>query len=475
MLEIHQPYKSKYVFAFVSIGALLLGSFVIANSALEKSIVYAAGDSRTIHDIDNMQEMTQQICSNTDEGDTENLLDSRGGANNYYKIMKMLDGTCWMVENLRLPAETEITPDDSDVESNYTLPINASINSNIMSWGTDNGTAYMAEGATSMKLNSDSSWKEAYGNYYSWCAATAMSCKLNRTGSALSDADAAESICPKGWKLPLSVNGVGSFQSLYNEYPNSNTAGWVRNQTIPYNGSTSTGYNGLKLGYNSTRAIFPAAGYVNSSGLSGTASGGYYWSRRANTDTSLAYRLYFYSSAVSPQNNNGRYLGYSVRCVALGGLDKIEKPMWEESKDGNINVTMPTVITIDAASGMQDTAEANKITEGTIIAKVTSNGEHEVLLSAVEPSLKDPKVTTAEVSPVSESNPAQPGNNAWGIWNSTTNTYDPITTEAKAYDETITDGIDSQKVHTYQVGISISPALPAGTYVTEVTVTAAAK
>ena len=45
------------------------------------------------------------------------------------------------------------------------------------------------------------------------------------------------------------------------------------------------------------------------------SNGGFYWSGRAYS-SSHAYSLYFSSSYVDPSNVNGRYYGYSVRCVA---------------------------------------------------------------------------------------------------------------------------------------------------------------
>ena len=58
--------------------------------------------------------------------------------------------------------------------------------------------------------------------------------------------------------------------------------------------------------------VFPGgtldiAGYVGSS-----------WSS-VGRSSSLAYNLYFDSGYVDPSGVNGRYLGQSVRCVALGG------------------------------------------------------------------------------------------------------------------------------------------------------------
>ena len=45
---------------------------------------------------------------------------------------------------------------------------------------------------------------------------------------------------------------------------------------------------------------------------------GYYWSS-VGRSRSYAYSLYFDSGGVGPSSNDFRYLGRSLRCVALGG------------------------------------------------------------------------------------------------------------------------------------------------------------
>lgn len=209
-----------------------------------------------------------------------------------------------------------------------------------------------------------------------------------------------------------------------------------------------------------------------------------FWSRISYPGT-YAYTLYFDSGGFNPGTYSYyRYSGYSVRCVAPGGLDKIEKPTWPESKDSNITVTMPSIISIDATSGMDETANATEIVEGTATATISSNTEYNITLHSTQPSLKDPTVTTAEISPVSDSSPVQPSHNAWGFWDgtgdSTSKSYTlPITTTPQdLYNSkesvTNTDGNPATK-HTYYVGISISPTLPSGTYATDVIITASAK
>ena len=64
---------------------------------------------------------------------------------------------------------------------------------------------------------------------------------------------------------------------------------------------------------------FVRGGRVNpGSYLNDAGSSGYYWSS-VGRSSSNAYNLNFNSGNVNPSNNNNRYNGQSVRCVALGG------------------------------------------------------------------------------------------------------------------------------------------------------------
>ena len=65
---------------------------------------------------------------------------------------------------------------------------------------------------------------------------------------------------------------------------------------------------------NGNTIFFPAAGYGNGTSLYLAGSYGLYWSRSLQS-SSNGYRLSFNSSSVNPQDNNLRYLGFSVRAV----------------------------------------------------------------------------------------------------------------------------------------------------------------
>ena len=418
MLRI-QKKKIKAVIPLLCVGMLVLSGMTTFTSLT----TYAAGETRTIADITNMQDMTQSICANSKVGDTATLTDTRD--NSTYTIRKHEDKNCWMTQNLRLTGEKTLTPADSDVVSDYTLPA-SDIN------GFDESNYY----ASQMYYAGD----ETNGAYYSWTAATAG------TGDAsLTKGDAPSSICPKGWKLPPN-SGNGS-------YTNFTSATGITNNADGSNKIRSAPYN------------FPYAGDVYNGSLFNVGSLGLYWSRTVFSGNSQnAYLLVFNSSNVYPADGSIRYYGFSVRCVAvsLGGSD-----------ESNVAIEVAPVLTIDATAGMEDVVEANEITTGNISATVTANTAYQVMLSAAQTALRDANIANEEI-PASAN--VTPGTDAWGIaTNAEATAYAAITNSPTVYYSSATgSGTPGQTVHQFGIGASISPALPAGTYSTIVTVTAAA-
>ena len=64
------------------------------------------------------------------------------------------------------------------------------------------------------------------------------------------------------------------------------------------------------------RSFTTGGGNANSGGINNVGSNGYYWSSTPNGSDN-AYNLNLNSSNANPSNNNNRYNGYSVRCLAL--------------------------------------------------------------------------------------------------------------------------------------------------------------
>ena len=150
----------------------------------------------------------------------------------------------------------------------------------------------------------------SYGNYYTWSAAIA---DTTYYGSTNGHTTVQTSICPAGWHLPYGNSGASS----------------------PNLGGTSGGFSYLDKQMGGTGAnqsstagttqskkwrVFPNnflySGYYSSSSASDRGSCGYYWSSSASNYYG-AYRLILYSSDLFPgTNNNNKYFGFTVRCVA---------------------------------------------------------------------------------------------------------------------------------------------------------------
>ena len=413
MLQIHKK-RIKTVVPLLCSGVLVLSGLTIFNSLT----TYAA-ETRTLTNITNMQEMTPLICANSAIGATTTLTDTRDGEQ--YTVRKHEDGNCWMTQNLRLQGSKTLTPIDSDVTSNYTLPA-----SDI------NGYNELNLYANQMYYAGD----ETNGAYYSWTAATAG------TGtSSVTSGNAPSSVCPKGWKLPPN-SGNGS-------YINFASAAGITNSADGSNKIRSAPYN------------FPYAGYVDDGSLNGVGFGGYYWSRTAFS-AGGAYALWFGSSYVSPVSYSDRYGGFSVRCVATSGSNTT-------TKDGNLSVEILPTLTIDAVTDMDEVANPTAITTGNITATVSANGAYQVLLSAKEPNLTSKEVD--DIIPASSN--LTVGTNGWGIATNDAGAYAAITTVPTVYYNTTAIGkVTTQTVHTFNIGATISPTLPASMYSTLVTVTA---
>ena len=284
----------------------------------------------TLSQIDNMQDMTPEICQASSENETKQLTDTRDGKK--YWVTKLADNNCWMTQNLDLDlsASKPLTPDNSDVSSSWTPTVsttatifNSSSNTGQYSWdpgmyvkSNPNGYAYfcssvsslsnssctsagwtdvsnmtpMSDGATNTAI-SGNTYNAHYlvGNYYQWNAATAG------TGGSITSTNATDSICPKGWQLPTSNNSnSGSFQYLMNAYSIDNDSTKITQSPL----------------------YFHPSGDVASGSLGYAGNRGLYWSSTAYSSSSNAYSPYFFSGYVQSSGNYPRYFGQSLRCLA---------------------------------------------------------------------------------------------------------------------------------------------------------------
>ena len=201
-----------------------------------------------------IQDLTLSDCQSR-ASDTDFTVTDRRDDNDY--AVRYINGACWMTQNLRLAGGTTLTTSDSNVTRNYTLPTTQL---------AGNRYSYTAPQTT---ISSDTS----YGGYYNYCAASAGTVCNNST-----EQDAAQDICPKGWRLPTNseMSGITSYTSAFSPV---------------YSGN-----------------------YIDGS-LYYTGSYGSWWSATAGSST-YQYRLNYDSGSLGTGYYNvNKYLGFSVRCL----------------------------------------------------------------------------------------------------------------------------------------------------------------
>lgn len=134
------------------------------------------------------------------------LTDSRGGTTRTYEVAKLADGKCWMINNLKLGSTSgaiTLTPADSNVASNFTLP-QLNNGSRAIIWsgtGNDYDTPYAYGPVDNDPGN--------YGYLYNFAAATA-----GETRTTFTSGNAQHSICPTNWRLPTGDSPSSNFGQL---------------------------------------------------------------------------------------------------------------------------------------------------------------------------------------------------------------------------------------------------------------------
>ncbi len=410
-------------------------------------------DQRTLMNIKYMQQMSDQICTNTKENKTKQLIDIRDGKS--YWVTKLKDGNCWMTQNLAYNGG------------------GTSRGTGCSGWTNDNTVAqYCSPGHT----DGDHASR---GNYYSWPAA--MNGNTSATGTV-------QGIFPNGWHLPTSnTRAKGSFGGLTKAYGAGD------------NSSGSTIMRGSPM-------YFQYSGRAISGGIRDVGSDGYYWSSTPSGSTN-AYRLNLDSSTANLSYTNARYYGISVRCLALttttnlsGNGNNSEElfpdPNYPDDPDfpptvlpdsatSNVAITVSPVISIDATSGMSGEVDFTTVAHGDITATISSNQKYQVLLSTNQSTLEQsPIVPNHNIPMITTDTTITPGTRAWGIkktnsalaggtlGDTTANTlFSPIgigNNKVLFYESL---GAESKTI-TFPVAISVDSTLPSGTYATEVTITA---
>ncbi len=410
-----------------------------------------------------MQEISLSYCQSLPDKTTGQLADGRDGK--IYWVTVLGTGaakTCWMTQDLDLDINkvTFTTTNDGDnmYKGSDTTWTGNSVASK-SSWTSNNNDIQWYERDTTHGTTHTS-----LGNLYSFEAATAgtgHNVTANNTPTT-------GSICPKGWKLPLSGNSAntakGSFQSLQAVGMTSNTLA------------------------NSDPYYFQYGGYISES-LSNVGYYGIYWSATPSTNN-YAYSLFFNTDRYFNITYNSfyRFQGCSVRCVVRDASYVPPVTPSGSVNNPNISVTVPSLITLDVYSDNVD----NKIVninpnntgygEGEFTAKVSSNSSYNLSLSTIEnghTDLKNDKVN-ASIPAISTTSPIVTTNDKswWGIkctnpagsTNCTKTEYTGLTTSTVPYFSSNSNA--NNQLINFNIGIKTSPDLPSGTYSTSILVTA---
>ena len=295
-----------------------------ANGA-EVTNLATGGTSKTLHAIWIALDGTMQNfagCSTLSSGDIKYLRDTRDDTN--YRIKKIGD-ECWMTENLVLgydkgyaltSADTNIPSNDDGTLSNngtYYLPqagyrgvLNSSSTSGTPTFdgSNDNQAQVQYRAVGSIGDQSSSGTLGQSTGYYNFYAAT-LGCSYYQDGNSnCRSGYVAKDICPKGWQLPAGgSNTTKSWVSL-DKALNGSSAGSNRTDTTARNRFL-----------NDADFLYP--GTYDSSQLYLVGVLGNWWSSTVSS-TDNSYDLYLRSNTgyVYPQDNDVKYYGFAVRCVA---------------------------------------------------------------------------------------------------------------------------------------------------------------
>ena len=252
-----------------------------------------------IQDVNRLQCNNLPVYDGTNDSALRTVTDNRDGTTRSYRIAKLADNKCWMLDNLKLgktSGTTTLTPANSNINSNFTLP-------QLITTGTTSLDIPQAIGPIPGDTGTGAT---NYGYFYNWPAATAGE---TQTTMPAGSGDAQYSICPKNWRLPTGgwnadwSNTVGDFPDLDRAF--GGTGQYVRDGEANIAKWQNTGpFKGVFSGY-----------WGGSFGDQG--SRGYWWSSSAYPDGS--YRTFYASvspGVVSPGDRyDGRNGGFGVRCL----------------------------------------------------------------------------------------------------------------------------------------------------------------
>jgi len=281
-----------------------------------------------------MQTMSDSYCTTT----AKTVKDSRD--NKQYKVQRLADGKCWMLDNLRLDptavslATLQGNTNASNTTLNYLKNGGGTTSDKYATAGVSTnwtGHNYSAPLVNTTKIDTTTtsygSGSGKVGVYYNYCAASAGSyCYGNGSSSpGTPSADTTEDLCPSGWRMPTSGSSSGEIKDLYIAY-SSNATNFRNAISVPLSGYYyyGSGFSDGRMG---------EYGYI----LSSTRNG-----------SQMIYNLHVDADGVEVAGHSGkRYTGYPMRCVKIEGEENTMQTM----SDSDCTTTATTVV--DSRDGEQ--------------------------------------------------------------------------------------------------------------------------
>ncbi|MGO2141766.1 MAG: prepilin-type N-terminal cleavage/methylation domain-containing protein [Leucobacter sp.] len=231
------------------------------------------------------------------------LADNRGTPQTY-EVAKLADNKCWMLNNLKLGSTSgtiTLTPADSDVASNFTLP-------QLLPPVFNEDYEDVSDPSAFGPIPGDTgSGAENYGYLYNFAAATAGGA-FDGFRDGLYAAE--HSVCAKGWRLPTggTAAGASDFSRL--------------DQAFGGSGLFQSGSPSIAKWQSAGPFKGVLTGYVRQwdQGLVYQGYFGYLWSASASSNSTGAATTAFGTGYVRPGDNSslgssGRAMGLSVRCL----------------------------------------------------------------------------------------------------------------------------------------------------------------
>lgn len=159
-----------------------------------------------------------------------------------------------------------------------------------------------------------------YGYYYNWRAA------MHESESSSANPSGVQGVCPTGWHLPSDAEWtqltdyVGSYRDCTCGGNSGNiakalasTEGWYVCDSADWCDDCGIGLN--SSANNTTYFSAVPAGFCNDSSFNDAGYNAYFWSSTQGNGYCAYYRGLYYNYAYVRRYYDGKYLGFSVRCI----------------------------------------------------------------------------------------------------------------------------------------------------------------